>query len=365
MRTLISGPYRPAVSAGGFVYVSGTMARDASGAIAGDVRAQTRQVLEQIGGVLAEHGVSIDRVVSVTVYLRSAADFQAMNETYLTFWPKQPPTRTTVVAALVQPDALVEMSAVAVAAGGERQIVHPPHWMTSPNPYSYAIRSGDTVFVSGLVSRRGRDNSVVDGDVATQTRVVLDNAGELLTASGLDFSNVVSTRVFLPDRSTFAQMNAAYAAYFPSTPPARTTISAGLAGAQHVVEISLMAFTARPAGADDGRRTGPRLPFSPAVRAGSRLHVSGTLGCTESNTRDAAAQTRETLARISRTLTSAGYAPTDVVDVTVFLSDTQVYGDMNGAYAAFFRGSFPARTAVGAELVAPGFVEIAMTAVRA
>ena len=67
------------------------------------------------------------------------------------------------------PDALVEISMVAVPQGAERVVIHPPDWIKSPNPYSYAIRTGDTVFLSGLVSRNGRDNSVVTGDVNAQT----------------------------------------------------------------------------------------------------------------------------------------------------------------------------------------------------
>lgn len=363
MEPLITGPYRAAVAAGGFVYVSGTVARDASGAIGGDVAAQTRRVLERIGAILADHGIALDRVVAVAVYLRSPSDFQAMNDAYRAFWPHEPPTRTTVVAALVEPDALVEMSAIAVMPGGERQVVHPRTWIASPNPYSYAIRCGDTVFLSGLVSRNGRDNSVITGDVTTQTRVVLDNAGELLNACGLHFSDVVSTRVFLPDSSTFGEMNAAYAAYFPSAPPARATVAARLAGNQYVVEMTMIASSAPRTTIDEGWPAAMSLPLSAAVRAGRRLYLSGVLVSTESNAADAAAQTRETLARIGRTLRAAGSSIADLVDATVFLTGVHAYAAMNGAYGAFFDGSLPARTTIGTSLVGPGLVEIAMTAV--
>ena len=74
---------------------------------------------------------------------------------------------------------------IAVPTGAERVVIHPASWIKSPSPYSYAIRTGDTVFLSGLVSRNGRDNSVVDGDINAQTAVVLDNAAELLKAAGM------------------------------------------------------------------------------------------------------------------------------------------------------------------------------------
>src|SRR5207247_3123455 len=92
--------------------------------------------------------------------LKSASNFAAMNEVYRTYWPKDPPARTTVVANLVLPEALVEIAMVAVPKGKERTVVHPADWMQSPNPYSYGIKTGNTLFLAGLVSRNGKDNSV-------------------------------------------------------------------------------------------------------------------------------------------------------------------------------------------------------------
>lgn len=358
-------PYSPAVKAGGLIYVSGTVAEDASGRIAGgdDVAVQTRRVLERTGEILSAAGTSLDHVVAVMVYLRSAADFQAMNDAYRTFWPAEPPTRTTVVTDLVPPDALVEMSMVAVPRGAERVVIHPAGWMTSPNPYSYAIRTGDTLFLSGLVSRNGKDNAVVTGDVATQTRVVMENARELLKAAGMTHANVASARVFLPDAGTFQEMNAAYREYFPAAPPpARATVQAALAGSEYGVEITMIASSAAR-DAIDAESPNPNL--SGAIRAGHRLYLSGVLGNTAENAGDAAAQTRETLERVRRALDAAGFTPADVVDGVVYLTDSSHYGAMNEAYRAFFDGGFPARTTVRSGLVAPGaVVEIMFTAAR-
>jgi aminoacrylate peracid reductase len=359
------GPYSPAVKAGGFIYVSGTLAQDAAGAIVGrgDVAAQTRRVVDRMREVLVASGSSLEQVVSVTVYLKSAADFTAMNEAYKTYWPANPPTRTTVIGDLVLPEALVEMSMIAVPAGAERVVIHPEGWMKSPNPYSYAIRSGDTVFLSGLVSRNGRDNTVVQGDITVQTRAVMDNAGALLKAAGMTHANVVSSRVYLPDSSLFRQMNEAYRSYFPSAPPARATVKAGLAGSQYLVEITMIASSATREVIADGRPQNPNL--SPAIRAGNRVYVSGMLGSTDATKGDAGGQTRETLARIGRTLEAAGCAPDDVVDGVVYLTELKNYAAMNGAYREFFQKSFPARATVQAGLVAPdALVEIMVTAVK-
>jgi len=359
------GPYSPAVKAGGFIYLSGTLAQDDRGALVGggDVGAQTRRVLERMRDVLTAAGSSLDQVVAATVYLEAATDFQAMNEVYRTYWAKEPPTRTTVIADFVLPGALVEISMIAVPAGGERVVIHPEGWMRSPNPYSYAIRSGDTLFLSGLVSRNGRDNTVVKGDVTVQTKVVLDNAGELLKAAGMTHAHVVSSRVYLPDAAQFQAMNSAYRQYFPSAPPARATVQAALAGRDYAVEITVVASSAKKEVIGDGRPANPNL--SAAIRAGNRVYLSGMLGNTPESKGDAGAQTRETLSRIRTALTAAGLTPADVVEGIVYLTDVGNFAAMNQPYRAFFERDFPARATVGAGLVAPdGLVEIMMTAVK-
>ena len=359
------GPYSPAIKAGGLIYVSGTLAQDASGAIAGkgDVAAQTTRVVERLRDVLAAAGSSLDHVVSTTVFLKSQSDFAAMNDAYRRFWTANPPVRTTVVSDLVLADALVEMSMIAVPKGAERKVIHPASWVKSPNPYSYAIRTGDTLFIAGLVSRNGRDNSVVPGDVTAQTTTVLENAGELLKAAGMSYANVVSAKVYLPDVAGFQEMNAVYRKYFGEAPPARATVKAGLAGPQYNVEITLVASAAEKQVVADGRPVNPNL--SAAIRAGSRVYLSGKLGNLPGNTGDAAAQTRETLDRIKTALAAAGASPADVVDATVYLTALDKFAAMNDVYRGFFGRDFPARTTIGSGLVAPdGLVEIMVTAER-
>jgi reactive intermediate/imine deaminase len=356
------GPFSPAVSAGGLVYVSGMLAQDEKGAlVGGDVAAQTKQILDRARTLLEAAGSSLDQAVAVTVYLRSASDFQAMNDAYRTFWPKDPPTRTTVVTDLLL-GASVEIAMIAAPKGAERRVIHPESWTKSPNPYSYAIKTGDTVFLSGLVPRNGRDNSTVTGDIRVQTKAVMDNAGELLRAAGLDYANIVSARVFLPDTAAFQVMNETYRGYFTSTrPPARATVKGGLTSSQFAVEMTFVASSA----AREAYSPGENPNLSAAIKAGNRLYLSGVLGNTTENAGDATAQTREVLARIRQTLESLGYAPKDVVDGLVYLTDLSLFPQMNNEYRSFFGAEFPARATVGTGLVAPGaVVEIMMTAVK-
>ena len=355
-------PYSTAVKADGLIYLSGTLAEDADDTSGGrDVGTETRLTLERMREVLVASGSSLDHVVSVMVYLTAAEDFQPMNAAYRPFFPADPPTRTTVVTRLVVPDPRIEIAMVAVPAGSRREIVHPDGWQRSLNPYSYAIRTDDTLFLSGLVSRNGTDNAFVPGDVRVQTRTIMENARQLLAAAGMSFANIVSSRIYLTDAADFAAMNEVYGEYFPSSPPARATVQCGLAGPEAVVEITFVA-SAAPRAAIGTPPSG--LPLSPAVKAGNRVFVSGMLGNDASTAGDVSAQTRATLAKIRGTLAEAGATPADVVEGLVYLTDPAAFAAMNKEYREFFGGDFPARATVVAPLVAPdGLVEIMVTAV--
>jgi reactive intermediate/imine deaminase len=356
-------PFSAAVRADGLIYVAGQIIPK------GDIRAQTKAVIEDLGQTLQKAGSSLANVASVHVYLTKADDFAAMNEVYRTFWPKDPPVRTTIVSDLVLPGGLVEMSMVAVPNGGERVVIHPSDWIKSPNPYSYGIRSGDTLFLAGLISRNGKDNSVVEGDMTTQTRTVLDNAGQILKAAGMSFDNVVSSRVFITDATRFQEMNKTYLTYFPKDPPARATVVAPLMGPQYQVEITLTAsrlpkraFTTPAADGSPGK---PNPVLSSAIQVGNRLYVSGILGNNADTKGNAEAQTVEILNRVGRTLKTAGFDWTHVVDGIVYITDVKNFDAMNRGYRTVFTKDFPARATVRTGLVnADGLVEIMFVAAK-
>lgn len=353
-------PFSSAVKAGGFVYVSGTISDQG-----GDIKAQTRWCLEDLDRTLKAAGSSLQHAASINVYLRNQADFAAMNEVYRTFFKERPPARTTIVADLVVPEGLVEMSAVGIPLGAERVAIHPPDWIQSPNPYSYAIKSGDTLFLAGLISRNGKDNSVVEGSMTVQTKAVLDNAAEILKEAGMTFDNVVSSKVFITDAAKFQEMNDTYRTFFTKDPPARATVVAPLMGAANVVEITLTAsslpkqvFTTPAA---DGTPGKPSPILSSAVKVGNRLYLSGLLGNTATNKGDTEAQTREILARVGRTLQVAGFGWSDLVDGVVYITDVNNFDAMNRGYRSVVK-DLPARATVKTGLVADGMLEIMFVA---
>jgi 2-iminobutanoate/2-iminopropanoate deaminase len=110
------GPYSQAIASGAFVFCSGQVPLDpASGTLVeGDVRAQTRRALENLGGVLNAAGSSLAQVVKTTVFLISMSDFAAMNEVYAEFFPGDPPARSTIAVAELPKSARVEIEAIAL-----------------------------------------------------------------------------------------------------------------------------------------------------------------------------------------------------------------------------------------------------------
>jgi 2-iminobutanoate/2-iminopropanoate deaminase len=110
------GPYSQAIKAAGLVFASGQIALDpATGKlIDGDIKAQTERVLRNLSAVLVAAGSGMDRVVRTTVFLKNISDFPAMNEVYGRFFTNAPPSRTTVQAAGLPRDALLEIDVIAL-----------------------------------------------------------------------------------------------------------------------------------------------------------------------------------------------------------------------------------------------------------
>ena len=110
------GPYSQAIRAGQFLFLSGQIPLDpvTGEVVTGDVRAQTRRVLDNISGVLDAAGVSMDAVVKTTVFLVDMTEFPAMNEVYATAFESPAPARSTVQVSRLPRDVRVEIEAIAL-----------------------------------------------------------------------------------------------------------------------------------------------------------------------------------------------------------------------------------------------------------
>jgi 2-iminobutanoate/2-iminopropanoate deaminase len=108
-------------------------------------------------------------------------------------------------------------------------------------PYSQAVWAGDYLFCAGQIPLDPAAGTIVPGGIIEQTTRVLENIKGLLGSQGLEVANVVKTTVFLADMNHFATMNEVYARYFPSDPPARSTVQVARLPKDALVEIEVIA----------------------------------------------------------------------------------------------------------------------------
>lgn len=118
--------------------------------------------------------------------------------------------------------------------------------VTSPTgvavgPYSHAVVAAPFVYLSGQTPIDPATGVLVDGDVARQTRQCFTNLGAVLTAAGLDFTDVIKCNVYLRSMDDFAAMNLAYAEHFSEPYPARTTVAVADLPLHAQVEIEMIA----------------------------------------------------------------------------------------------------------------------------
>ncbi|HVF70209.1 MAG TPA: RidA family protein [Chthoniobacterales bacterium] len=109
------GPYSQAVRAGSLVFCAGQVPLDPqSGQIVSeDIVEQTKRVLDNVTAILKAEGMTMANVVKTTVFLADFGDFGKMNEVYATYFPENPPARSTVGVSTLPKNARVEIEAIA------------------------------------------------------------------------------------------------------------------------------------------------------------------------------------------------------------------------------------------------------------
>jgi len=108
-------------------------------------------------------------------------------------------------------------------------------------PYSACTKSGNLVFVSGMVSLNAKGEIVGRGDIRAQTKQVLDNVQAVIEAAGAKMSDIAKTTVFITDLANLVAYNEVYKTYFPNDPPARATVKADLVNKDFLIEIDAFA----------------------------------------------------------------------------------------------------------------------------
>ncbi|MDB5151724.1 MAG: RidA family protein [Mucilaginibacter sp.] len=110
------GPYSQAIAAGNFIFVSGQIPLDPSTGeiVSENIKAETKQVMENIGAVLSEAGVDFNNIVKTSIFLTDMQSFAQVNEVYGTYFTDQFPARETIQVAALPKNVNVEISVIAI-----------------------------------------------------------------------------------------------------------------------------------------------------------------------------------------------------------------------------------------------------------
>jgi len=127
-------------------------------------------------------------------------------------------------------------------AGAKNRTIATDRAPRAIGPYSQGIRAGNLLFLSGQIPIDPNSGELVGGDIAAQTRQVLDNLSAVLEAAGASLSDVVKTTVFLVDLADFPAFNTTYAGYFTGDPPARATVQVAALPKGARVEVEAIAI---------------------------------------------------------------------------------------------------------------------------
>jgi 2-iminobutanoate/2-iminopropanoate deaminase len=107
-------------------------------------------------------------------------------------------------------------------------------------PYSQAIQFGNLLFVSGQIPIDPKTGNLVQSDIETQTRQVMENLKAVVAAAGMTLADALKASCFLKNMGDFAKFNGVYADYFGDTPPARETVEVARLPRDVLVEVSLI-----------------------------------------------------------------------------------------------------------------------------
>ena len=123
-------------------------------------------------------------------------------------------------------------------------IIETPNAPAPIGPYSQAVLSGNTLFVSGQIAIDPKTGTLAGGDIKAETRRAMENIKAILEAAGMTFEHVVKTSIFLKDMHQFGAVNEVYGSYFDAaTAPARETVEVANLPKFVNVEISVIAAT--------------------------------------------------------------------------------------------------------------------------
>jgi enamine deaminase RidA (YjgF/YER057c/UK114 family) len=370
---------------GNLVFVGGQISADAEGRTidAGDVTAQTRNVMEFIRKVLDEAGADFSDVIKINTYYcydgpedGLTAFLDELNAVRREYFTAPGPVTTDVgVTGLAYEGLLLEIEALA-AVGVEKQHIAPPahwNWRGGSEPYSHGWRVGDIVFVGGQISADANGALVGPGDIGVQTANVFGNIQSVLRAAGAEMGDLLrfNTCYRQPDAQHGAEvteywekMTDVRMRYF-TTPGASGTgvrvkslpIPGALIQAEGIAVVDPNKQRLMPEGHWDWSIP---VPFSQGWKTGNIVFCGGQISSDEKGRTvgagDIAAQTRNVFEFIKKVLDEGGADLSDVVKLNTYYhfkgegpDITDFWEEMTRVRLEYLPDPGPAATAVRVE----------------
>ena len=357
--------------------------------VAGGIKEQAIQCFKNIKAVVESIDHVMEDVVRISLFVKSIADLDAVNEVYKTFFPGYVPVTTAVAVAALPMDALVQVEAL--LSNGEGTIPGAPQAgdlvkvvRNTENAPVSALSSQSVAFshynnLSAQLPIDPKTGKLVAGGAKEQAAQCLKNIKAILEAIDVPFDDLVKITVFLKNLADAEAVNAVYKTFFPDSAIAR---AAGYVPARSVVEVAALPMNALvqieavvshgdgtpPQLVEDrhgivikANNTGnaPKCPFSTQTVAFSHYnHISAQLPL-DAKTGEVVGvgvkeQAAQCLKNLKAIVESIDHSLADVVKVNIFLRNIEDIAAVDEAYTKFFPDGVPARRTVGVSALPKG-----------
>jgi enamine deaminase RidA (YjgF/YER057c/UK114 family) len=362
------------VRAGDRAYLSGHTASEFDPetkriVVRGGLRDQARTAYTKIAAILEGAGLTFADVVRVVEYvtpegIERYAEAAAVRDEV--FGPHRPAVNTVPVKALLRPDAFIEIEVTAGAAGRVTEV--------EPG-LPAAHESAGIVFLPSVLPMDARAKIIGAGDVVAQAHAIFERAGRMLRALGLGFDRVVKTLDYItPAALASYKLTGRVRREFlgPVYPGAAGIIMPRLLHPEALIQFDFIATRDEPVAVNPGWARYEKLTYSPGVRAGKLLFLSGQGALDPATERvvhdgDVAAQGEYTLRNIVKVVEAAGGTVADIVKTVEYVTSAALprYREVAGVRSRLLVPPWPASTGLVCEaLLRPEMlIEIDTTAV--
>lgn len=344
--------------------------------VAGDIKAQTKQCLENIKAIVESVGHTMDDMVKVTVFLKDISNIEAIDEHFASFFPGTRPTRTIVaVASLPMADALVQMDAL--ISNGEGTAPQDPCELikvsrNTKNAPKSDLSKQTVAFshynnLSGQLAIDPKSGELVTGGIKEQTTQCLSNIKAILESINHPMEDIVKTTIFLKDISDIDAVNEVCAQFFPKYAPARSFVNVSALAMDALVQIDTVVShgDGTPPQLEEDTKllvieannteNAPKADYSHTVAFSHYNHISGQLPIDPKSNKivagDVKEQAKQCLNNIKAIIESVDHAMDDTVKINIQLKNIEDIDAVNEVYTSFFKGDLPARTVIGVSAI--------------